>query len=363
MSRSGPLALLLLLVLAPRPALGAPEAWPTAAWTLTSPEAQGLDSATLAGMLSFLHEQGTSIHGIVVTRHGRLVLEAYGGGYGPDRPYEVKDVANAVISILVGMAIADGRLGLDQELPTLFPDAGPGLQGVTVRQLLTMSSGLGAPREAPAGDGAAWTRALLETRRVQAAGAFYQNEVNASLAQAVVARATGTPAAAFARARLFEPLGIRNYAFGGDPKSPSGGPRRLLITPRDLAKVGYLYLRKGVWEGRPLVPAAWVEESTRKQIDSSNQNLNIYLRGPAYGYLWWVDEGGAYSAASAPGEYLLVVPEADLVAVFTGNLYCDRRLARELMKTYVLPAIRGEGPLPENPAAQAALAARARELE
>jgi CubicO group peptidase (beta-lactamase class C family) len=314
-------------------------------------------------MLSFLLRQGTSIHGIVVTRHGRLVLEAYDRGHGPDLPYEVKDVGNAVVSTLVGMGIADGRLALDQELSTILPDGGPGMSGVTVRHLLTMSSGLGTPLEAPPDDATAWTRALLAAPRVQPPGAFYQQEVNASLAQAVLARATGTPTADYARARLFAPLGIRGCTFGADPQNPSGGRPRLSITPRDLAKLGYLYLRKGRWEGKQLVPAAWIEEATRKQIDSSDQNLNIYLRGPAYGYFWWVDEGGAYSAASAPGEYLFVVPEADVVAVFTGNLYCDRRLARELMKIYVLPAIRGQGPLPENPAAQAALAQKVKELE
>lgn len=360
--------LLLLAVLVTggaAPARAAPPAWPTEGWTSTTPEAQGLDSAKLADMLSFLADQGTSLHGLVIARHGRLVLEAYGAPYGPDQAYEVRDVADAALSALVGMAVADGRLRLDQEIAPLFPEiaAGEGLRGVTLRHLLTMSSGLGVPGATPPGDDAAWTRAMLQAVRVQPLGQFTLGEVNAALVQAALARATGLPAAEYARTRLFAPLGIRDYAFGADPASPSGGARRLSIRPRDLAKLGHLYLREGRWDGRQLVPAAWIAASTRKQIDSSAQNLNLYVRGPGYGFFWWVEETGGYSAASAPGEYLFVVPEADLVAVFTGNLYCDRRLARELMKIFVLPAIRAEGPLPENPSALRALQAGAKRLE
>lgn len=359
-----PIATLLVIAWAGS-ARAAPQDGPTEGFGASAPEEQGMDSVRLAEMLSFLAEQGTLFHGIVIARHGRIVLETYAAPYGPDRPYEVRDVAHAAVSMLVGMAVADGRLSLDQEVSALFPDvpAGPGVKGVTLRHLLTMTSGLGAPREVPPGDDAAWTRALLAVPRVAPLGQFTAGEVNVSLAQAALARTVGRPLSDYARERLFGPLGIRVHAFGSDAATSSGGRPRLLVSPRDLAKLGHLYLRRGAWQGTQLVPASWIEESTRTQADSSGQNLNVYIRGDAYGYLWWVDGGGAYSAASAPGEYLFVVPDQDVVAVFTGNLYCDRRLARELMKVFVLPSVRTEGALPPNPAGVAALAARARELE
>jgi CubicO group peptidase (beta-lactamase class C family) len=351
-----------LLVAAASPA--AADTWPTHGWRTSTPEEQGIDPGALADMLDFTLDQGTSIHAVLVVRHGRLVLEAYGPQHGPETPCQVHDVANSVVSALVGIAVGDGRLRLDQTLGSLFPEhrLGPGMERVTIRHLLTMSSGVERVWSASPEEAADWPRALLERRTETPLGQFSFGEVNARLALAALARATGQPPAVFARERLFAPLGIERFELAGDGPGVSDNRHRLSILPRDMAKLGYLYLRHGEWAGRQIVPAAWIEASTRKQIDPAGQNTNIPMGGSGYGYLWWTDELGGYAAVGFPGQYIFVVPEKDLVVVFTSHSFYDFQLPRQLMRRFVLPAIRSDAALPRDPRGEKRLAAAIKAL-
>lgn len=343
----------LLSILVAAPAAAA-EGWPAAAWQTSSPEEQGMDSGKLAAMMAFLGEQGSAVHGILVVRHGRLVLEAYARPFGPDKPHLLYSAAKSFVSALLGIAIQDGAIqGPDQKLSTLFPPGtlGAGMGDRSLRDLLTMTSGVGEPQSPPAGEERSWLRYALATPAVQPPGKFSYSNVSAHMVLEAIARATGKPAPEYAQAKLFGPLGIRDVEFGTDGKGARDGGDRLSMLPRDLARFGYLYLRKGVWNGRQIVPAAWVEESTRKHVDTAGAMLGK----DGYGYFWWMEEFGGYSALGYGAQYVFVVPEKDLVVVFTADMPSDFQLLRQMMKVFVVPAATAQGALPANAAALSSL--------
>jgi hypothetical protein len=175
------------------------------------------------------------------------------------------------------------------------------------------------------------------------------------LASAAIARESGMTTRAFAERYLFDPLGIHAGPWRRDPQGIHRGGFDLFLTPRDVARFGHLYLRDGRWNGRQVVPSAWVAASTRRQVDTGGWEG---LPG-SYGYWWWI-EPDAYLALGLGGQVLVVAPDHDLVVVFTSAAPLDVPVG--LFRGYIAPALRS-APLPPDPEAQRALAALARELE
>ena len=146
---------------------------------------------------------------------------------------------------------------------------------------------------------------------------------------------TRRPAAALAAKRLFAPLGIRDEKWLPLPEGVTAGGFGLLLQPRDLAKLAFLYLHHGRWDGRQIVPAAWVEQSTTDHVADP-----LY----EYGYLWWLDRADGYAyMAGLYGQLAVVVPGKDLVAVITAHLPATidaSTVTRWLLESYILPAAR-----------------------
>jgi formylglycine-generating enzyme required for sulfatase activity len=144
-------------------------------------------------------------------------------------------------------------------------------------------------------------------------------------------------------------LGISGITWQTDPRGIPLGCTGLELSPRDMAKLGYLYLNRGQWNGAQIVPAAWIEQSTTKHIET--KGLMNEAEDDGYGYFWWMDAYGGYSAHGFGGQYIFVVPRLNLVAVFTGGLADpDFPTPRKLMETFILPAVKSAGPLPASPA-------------
>jgi CubicO group peptidase (beta-lactamase class C family) len=337
----------------------AAETWPPAgSWPTSTPEEQGLDSEKLAAMTAFLGDQGYSVEGVLLVRHGHLVLEAYGRPFGPDVPHLAYSIAKSFVSTLVGIAIQDGAIaGVDQELGSIFAEdeLDPSMRKRTLRDVMTMTSGIGEPGPAPAGMD--WLRHALRTPAIRERGTFTYSNTSSHLVLTAVARATGTAGPDLLQQKLFGPLGMGPVDFGTNGSGVRDGGDRLSIRPRDLARFGLLFLRKGEWNGRRILPAAWVEASTSKLVDTAGNDLGKH----GYGLFWWREETG-YAAMGYAGQYVFVVPDRDLVAVFTGNMAQDFQVPREMMKAFVLPSIRSEGPLPPNAEALARLRAAIEQL-
>ncbi len=256
---------------------------------------------------------------------GRTLFEERWDGGGPGDAVNIKSASKSLISALVGIALERGDLAsLNTPVAELLPEAFAGAderkRSITLGHLLSMQSGL----ESTTGTGYGpwvssrdWVRHAVARPLVAAPGSeFIYSTGNSHLLSAVLARATGKPTREFAREVLLEPLGI-SASWSQDPQGTDFGGNELRMTPRALARFGQLYLQGGAWEGRQLVPAAWVAESTSRHAEGWPDRYG------AYGYLWWLPPGrpgGAFMAVGYGGQFLYVVPEREMVVVITSTL-------------------------------------------
>lgn len=303
--------------------------------------------------------------GLVILQRGETRYERYWNGFGPSDPIHVFSVTKSVISILIGIALDRGLIGsVDQRALDFFPDYAPKrgektLQTVTLRHLLTMT----APykyRFAPytkyfSSDD--WVRASLDLLGGRKApGEFrYAPLIGPDILSGILVRATGTPVRDFAGEALFSPLGIRVggsvtfatkeeqtafYQAGSasgwvaDPKGVNTAGWGLCLTAMDLAKIGQLYLQKGAYGGARVVSPGWVEESTREQSRWG---------GRAYGYLWWVMEGGGFAALGDGGNTVYVNPEKELTVAMTGRFKPRMKDRVALIRERIEPMFEAEG--------------------
>ncbi len=328
-----PLAALLPSPLPPSPISGSSAAaqtavardyWPTDGWRTAPPAELGLDPAQLEAVDARALAEVPNLSALLAVRGGYLVFERAYNGYQPGVPINVRSVTKSVTGTLVGIAIAEGAIaGLDQTIGALIPDripagADPAVAEITLYQLLTMTSGLDWPT---AGEWFVltgsdnWVAFTLGRPVIDPSGSTYvYNTGGSHLLGVIVAEATGQPLDEYARAVLFDPLGIEP---GDWMRSPQGEPSAgsgLELTPRDMAKFGFLYLNDGSWAGRRIVPAEWVEAATTYR--SAGDATGGYA---AYGYQWWVTQTQAgYPAAFAlgyGGQHIFLVPDLDLVVV------------------------------------------------
>jgi CubicO group peptidase (beta-lactamase class C family) len=246
---------------------GAEKIWPTAQWQTSTPEEQGMDSAALANLIDF----GTtrSLDSLLLVRHGRIVLDAYYAPYAADIPHQINSVTKAVVGTLAAIAHSDGLLdSFDHPVLDFFPDrifatADDGKNAITIQHLLDMTSGIdwkepvnGRPNSMFEMTGQPnWVKFVLDRPMAHAPGeVFNYNSGSTHLLSAILTRLTGRSAADYAQAKLFGPLGISVSNWRQDPQGLSSGGFGLALLPRDMAKIGYLYLRGGRWEDKTLLP-------------------------------------------------------------------------------------------------------------
>jgi CubicO group peptidase (beta-lactamase class C family) len=302
----------------------------TSRWAVAAPADEGFDAEQLKQLDGYVKAKLPELTSLLVARHGRLVFEHYYNGYTARDRFAAWSVTKSVVSALVGIAIREGKLkSVDERLVDLVGDvpkgADPQLRTVRVRDLLTMTAGFSLeddPRPDVGGIAYTvepnWVRHLLERDVTSRPGTrfTYDNGVT-HLVSAVLTRATGLPAAYYARDRLFRPLGIDEGGFwNADPQGNTQGAYGLQLHARDLAKLGELYLREGRWDDEQLVPAAYVRRSTSRHVRLG--------QGEGYGYFWWTpDAPGAaprsYAALGYGGQSVVVTPALDLVLVTTAQ--------------------------------------------
>lgn len=358
--------------------------WPTAGWVTSPPEEQGLDNAALE---AFSAELAGTAHGYIdsmlVIRHGRVVFQrSYPRDYeeafrkAPDQsrdPYNYYDptwhpfhrgtelhtlqsISKSVTATLVGIAIRRG------ELPGVGAAALPFFAGYriaedprrgrwTLRHLLTMTAGnawdetsLGYsdPRNSSAAMERSrdWVQFVLDQPMAEEPGRrFVYNSGATQLLAQVLKQATGRHADEFAVKELFEPLGITRHFWKSTPTGHPDTEGGLYLAAADVAKIGYLYLHDGVWDGRRILPAGWVKEATAAHVEIAGRPER------RYGYQWWKIVGGDRPdnmfAIGYGGQQLLVVPSLDLVAVFMGwNIYEKPALNATLTLDRLIAAVK-----------------------
>jgi CubicO group peptidase (beta-lactamase class C family) len=333
--------------------------WPTAGWRVSTPEEQGMDSAALADLVDFGASRGLS--SLLVARHGMIVAEAFYAPFRAGLKHRTRSVTKSVVGTLVGIAIKEGRLdSLDRPVVDFFPDRqianlDERKRAITIQHLLDMTSGLdwheesSVPAMQHSND---WTQFVLDRPTAASPGVgFLYNSGSSHLLSAVLSKATGESAMSYARKRLFGPLGISDVFWQEDPRGISIGGYGLYLQPRDMAKLGYLYLRNGVWDGTQVLPSAWTERIRHATLPSSVAGLH-------YANLFWVDpERKAYFALGYHGQRILLIPDQDIVAVITATMDAPSGVEIGL----IAKAVKSDGPLPSNASAQTLLAERIRD--
>jgi CubicO group peptidase (beta-lactamase class C family) len=318
--------------------------WPTNGWTTSTPSAQGMDGAKLDAALAAAQKQNLALHSMLVIRHGYVVKEKYYPPVNAETADELYSCTKSFVSALVGIAIDKGYIA-DVSRPVLgffpgrtFEKMDPRKKAMTLEDLLTMSSGLGWV------EGDATYRQMYETQRdwvkfilglpmaAVPGKQFNYSSGNTHILSAIIQETTPKNVYDFACEHLFVPLGIGNPRWNRDPTGIPIGGWGLKLTPREMAKLGYLYLHEGAWDGKQVVPAAWVRNSTTPHIAAGSSRQ--------YGYQWWISQRGKWFAAFGRfGQSIFVVPSLDLVVVFTAKIDSNDSEA-ELLEKYIMPACR-----------------------
>jgi CubicO group peptidase (beta-lactamase class C family) len=340
---------------------------PVEGWRSSTPEEQGIDSRPLLAMLQEIQEQDLRIDGVIVVRNGYLVMEAYFPPYTGEHRHIIYSATKGISALLAGLAIEDGLI-LDEKVKVLdlLPMKGEEIENLddwkrqlALEDLLTMTDGFewqdwpygiraegDFSRLLASSDG---VRYILDKPIVQEPGTHFNYNSGAShLLTAIVQEVTGETALEYANARLFQPLGIHDAGWSAYQGINNGGSE-LFLRPREMAKVGFLMLNEGRWEGQQILPADWVEASLQQYIKTDVEFIE-----EEYGYQWYTKTFAGHKVHSAEGlggNFTFIVPDLELVVAFAGGL-----MGREMAAPYrfleesVIPAVKSDTPLPPNPA-------------
>ena len=337
----------------------------------SSPEAQGVASSAIDNFLGAAERQGLELHSLMVLRHGQVIAEGWWSPYGAGRVQLLYSLTKSFTSTAVGLAVAEGRLSVDDPVAGFFPDQAPRhpgehLAAMRVRHLLSMATGHregeSVLRRATERDADDWVRGFLSLPPDQAPGSLFSYSDGATfMLSAIVQRVTGEFLLDYLRPRLLEPLGIRDASLESNPRAIALGHRGLYLTTEAVARFGQLYLQRGRWAGRQLVPAAWVAEATSLHVSTSPpREAEPVDWAQGYGYQFWMCRHGAYRALGAFGQVCLVMPQQDAVVVITAAV-TETQPILDLVWLHLLPAMRG-APLPARPAEHLALQERLQRL-
>jgi CubicO group peptidase (beta-lactamase class C family) len=345
-------------------------------WQIATPESVGLSKAALCPMVKWLAESKLdNVHAVLVVRHGKLVFEQYFTGddehlasragivtFGPTVRHDERSVSKSVVSLLMGIAIDHGWIkSIDIPVFAFFSEyaslSTPEKSRITIRDLLTMSSGLewhedDVPYTSPNNSEIVMDRssdplrAALAPEMAAAPGKIWNyNSGSTELLGAILKKATGKPVDQLAASLLFAPLGITDFTWYEHPNGTPHAAGGLRLRPRDLAKIGQLILQRGAWNGTQVISSAWIDAATAPHI------MGEFLF--FYGYQFWLGrslvnghEVHWAAAVGLGGQRLYVIPELDMVVALNSGMYTsDRqgRVALQVLDSYVMPAVEHSG--------------------
>lgn len=379
-----------------------PDYWPTDGFRPSTPEEQGMDSEKLLELHEYYarqHEKidGNSIDSISIYRNGYLVADYYFNPLFPrDEPHVIHSMTKSIMSALIGIAIEQGHIeSVNVPYVDFFPDKQAAItdermKEITLKDLLSMETGIrsrDSVRYGWEGNFAMqqtddWVAYIMSLPIDAEPGArFDYSNMSSFLLSAIIEEATGMDTLDFAQQNLFDPLGIEEVHWEWSPQGYAIGFARMWLKPEDMAKFGLLYLQQGQWDGEQIVPADWVEESVTPhaypknyvqildengEVDQELTTINWRVANlfrpfsDGYGYQWWLDKDGSYTAFGVGGQYTMVVPEENLVVVFTNaSSGMGVFFPRKILDKYILSAIVADEAIAANEAAYQELMAKA----
>ncbi|RQR45083.1 MULTISPECIES: serine hydrolase [unclassified Burkholderia] len=341
-----------------------------------APEDVGVDSRRLVALSRWIREQKLDVYSLLVVKDGKLIFERYGANASRDSTYELYSVTKAVTSLVAGILVEQGAVQLDEpvaaRLAAWRPELGGALadkRGIELKHVLSMSSGLHydfSPKDDPIYYTAPDRLKLAASAapKVAPGTAFEYTDVNPILASAMLSAAAGEPVERYARTHLFGPLDMKRAAWErADRTGLVSAGWGLRLRAVDMAKIGMLVLDGGRWQGRQVVPRAWIAQMTAPRVS------------PHFGYYWWinniVDSEPEFDAMGFKGQFITVLPKRNTVIVMTGVLPVDGglrdaenvKLFRRMVNGYILPALDGGAASGQGGGAGDTLAALRDELE
>jgi CubicO group peptidase (beta-lactamase class C family) len=331
-----------------------------AAWETAAPETQGVSSRAILDWIDTVERDIDALHSFMLVRHGKVLAEGWWAPYERERPHMLYSLSKSFTSTAVGLAVAEGRLKLDDTVASFFPDKLPAapsanLMRMRVRDLLCMGSGnqddtQPPMRNAPAGD---WVSIFLAQPVQHDPGTFFRYNTGATyMLSAILQKATGQTLLDYLTPRLFAPLDIRDATWESCPRGINTGGYGLKVKTRDIAALGQLYLQHGAWQGKTLLPKSWTDQATARQIANGTAPDSDWAQG--YGFQFWRCRHNAYRGDGAFGQYCIVMPEQDAVLAITGGLGNMQQVLDTVWQR-LLPAMAAE-PLPPDPGNQKKLA-------
>ena len=364
------------------------EVWPTDGWKKSSPEEQGINEELLATLdKKIVNGDYGYIDGFIIIRNGYLLFEkSYKHDYvkinegiddsdwmynynNPDwHPYykgtklhTLQSVTKSVTSANIGIAIGRKEIsGVDVKIVDIFKDVE--IQNVSewkkkmsLEDVLTMRTGIDWNEALPYTDprntcilleaSDDWFKFVINRKMEAEPGTEFEYNSGASLLLSVIIKkSTGMYIDKYAEKNLFGPLGISRYHWKITPTGLPDTEGGLYLEPYDLAKIGYLYLHDGIWDGKRILPKGWVKSTVHPHVDDVAPNNDRNNR--AYGYQWWLlpydiqAKEYVYACLGYGGQYLMVAPKYNLIAVFNGwNIYEKPSLPLSVFFDYVLRAV------------------------
>jgi len=331
--------------------------WPTGKWRMATPESQGIDSVALAAAIQQVMEKQLGVHSLLVIRHGYAVADTHFYPYDGVTPHDMASVTKTITSTLTGVAVKNGFLKLDRPLASYFPDeyVDEAKKKITVEDTLRMQTGLdcgflpGEQELERMKRSENWVRfALSLPMKYEPATHPSYCSPGYHLLGSAIGAAAHMKEADFGYKYLFEPLGMKPGIWGEDPQGRNHGWGDSHFFAWDVAKIGYLYLHGGEWNGKQIVDRDWVKMSTSLPPGARTDP-------GGYGYEWNVvktDSGLQFGGTGRGGQTLWVWPDLDMIVVSFGGGNTGQ------IAPLIRAAVKSDKALPENATGGAELRAK-----
>jgi CubicO group peptidase (beta-lactamase class C family) len=318
----------------------------------STPELQGISSKGISRFLSAIKESGQEFHSLMILRHGKVIAEGWWTPYSSEHRQQLYSLSKSFTGTAIGLAVAEGHLKVDDQVIKFFPDVVPNevsdnLAALKVKHLLSMSVGHAKDSililEASP-EGVTWEKTFLSLPVVFNPGSQFMYNSGASyMLSSIVKKVTGLTAHEYLKPRLYNPLDITGATWTENFEGVNMGASHLRMRTEDIAKFGQLYLQKGMWNGKQILPKEWVAAASAKQIENGKNDSSW---GYGYGYQFWLNPPGGFRADGAFGQFSMVLPELDAVVAITSESI-STKTSMQIVWDLLLPEMKA-APLAKN---------------
>lgn len=324
----------------------------------SKPELQGVKSETILDFINAVEQirtedMGQDFHSFMLLRHGYVIAEGWWEPYQSELPHVLFSLSKSFTSTAIGFAVMEGLLTVNDKVISYFKEECPKPSGfwsdMKIKDLLSMSTGqiVDTTQSMFESKDGNWAKAFFEIPVEKEPGTHFLYNTGATyMLSVIIQRITGSKLIEYLKPRLFEPLGIKDASWETCPRGYNTGGFGLRVKTEDIAKFGQLYLNKGMFQGKHILPPEWIEEATSYHSDNSSNGDADWQQG--YGYQFWRCRHNAYRGDGAFGQYCIVMPEQDMVLAITGGMK-DLQKPLSIVWEHLLPKV-SEGELPESPA-------------